>query len=79
MGWTKQQEAHLLQLFRTGKAPYQPDKGDKISATAVKRVWDEPSNAILQTNYTIKNFYPLYRRKAAEFLCEQTKSGARRK
>jgi hypothetical protein len=78
MVWTKQQDTQLLKLFHEGKAPYKPDgKNKSISASAVKKVWE--SHDIFQTNYTLKNFYPLYRRKAAEFLCEQTKKGARKK
>jgi len=77
MGWTKQQDSALLTLFRTGKAPYEPANGSSITAAVIKQVWEV--NPILQTNYKIRSFYPLYRRKAAEFLCDQTKSGSRRK
>jgi hypothetical protein len=77
MGWTKQQSAYLLKLFREGTAPYEPDKGKSISGPVIKKVWD--SHAIFQTNYTLRNFYPLYRRKAAEFLCAHSKTGARRR
>jgi hypothetical protein len=77
MGWTKQQSAYLLNLFREGKAPHEPDNGKSISAPVIKKVWE--SHALFQTNYSLKNFYPLYRRKAAEFLCDKNKNGARRR
>jgi hypothetical protein len=72
MGRTTQKEAHLLGLFQTGKAPVHPDSGDAISPKVlIQKVWDE--NPILQIDYSKKNFYPLYRRKAAEFLTNQGK------
>jgi hypothetical protein len=77
MGWTKAQSDHLLKLFREGKAPYSPDQGSSISAAVIKDVWN--SNPIFQLNYKLKNFYPLYQRKAAEFICEKSKSEARRR
>ena len=69
MGWTTQKNARLLTLFRTGQAPVRPDNGDSISHKLIERVWD--ANPIFQTVYTKRAFYPLYRRKAAEFLTNQ--------
>lgn len=76
--WTKQQEAHLRKLFKEKTAPFELKSGKKrISPSVIKQIFDD--NPIFQNNYSLKNFYPLYRRKAAEFLCNQTKTGARRK
>jgi hypothetical protein len=76
MPLTAVQEAHLKTLFETGQAPYEPANGDTISAATIKTVWD--SHPVLQSGNKKPSFYALYRRKAAVFLTEQTKSGARR-
>jgi hypothetical protein len=77
MPWSKEKEAELLKLFKDGKAPYQTDANGKIAAKDIARVWDD--NMIFHTNYTKRLFYQIYRRKAAEFLTNKAKTGARSK
>lgn len=76
MPLTAQQENYLKRLFQTGKAPYRPDSGEKISPANIKRVYDQ--HPVLQVGIKLDNFRNLYRRKAAAFLSDQVASGARR-
>ena len=73
MGWTTQQKLTCVDSFRPGKLPVIRQWRRHIPI--IQKIWDE--NPIVQTDYSKKNFYPLYRRKAAEFLTNQGKSGAR--
>ena len=70
--WTTENSKRLAELFKEGKAD--PDK--KAPIYIKDKVWAK--NDWVQST-TVKNFYPIYRRKAAEWITEQAKSGSRRK
>ena len=73
--WSAQQEAHLRKLFKEDKVPFRKEGNKPIKPTIIKQIFEE--HPIFQTGYTLKNFYPLFRHKAAEWLCNETKTGQR--
>jgi hypothetical protein len=70
--WSKELDDKLRELFREGLADPRKQDSKYIKEVFEKTDW-------LKNSYKLKNFYPLYRRKADEWTIEQSKSGARRK
>lgn len=69
--WTKEQDAKLQQLFKEGQAdPHQQTPEYIRESVWKKQHWLK--------DHPVKNFYPLYRRKADEWIAEQGKSGSRK-
>jgi hypothetical protein len=71
--WSTENNKQLASLFEEGKA----DPENKTPTYIKNEVWAK--NKWLQRSPTVKNFYPIYRRKAAKWITEQAKSGSRRK
>ena len=69
--WSKEKDDKLRKLFEEGKADPRTQSSEEIRKVWSEHYWlKEPM---------LKNFYPLYRRKADEWITEQAKSGSHHK
>ena len=69
--WSKEKDDKLRKLFEEGKAKLRSQSSEEI-----RKVWSEHD---WLKEHVLKNFYPLYRHKADEWITEQAKSGSHRK
>lgn len=71
MVWDQTKETLLRSLFESGEAPL-----ENLTAPIIKEVFNKHDQ--FQHDYSVKNFYPLYRRKASEFITNRAQSQGRR-
>ena len=70
--WTATHALYLKKLFREGKADPQ-----KQQASYMKRVYEE-HNLFTESIPFVRNFYSNYRKVAADYIEERSRSGLRR-